>query len=366
MDEDKNIHDICVAVVIPAYNAELYLGETLQSVAEQTHQNLEIVVVDDGSTDGTLAICRTFAASDGRVRVVSTSNHGVAAARNRGIEETSAEYLAFLDADDIWHPTYIDRQLRALHRRPQEWGGVYALYRVIDAQGRCFCSGPGFHARGYIFARHLAFKFVGNGSGLVVRRQVIEKIGGFDTFYAAQNLGGCEDFDFEIRVARHFKMEAVPLGLVGYRVHAGSMSSNRERMAKALIEVTERCLTREQPLPDIVVRSGLLAAHLYATDNFLAERKLVLLSRSLAAILKCDFAVGCAVLFGLLIRRPLGKAKRAVRRLWNLPKRDTGPAKTFLDMEPESPLSDATTVLRTPRRITLLEKADAGLAPTSR
>lgn len=366
MGEDDNTRDIGVAVIIPAYNAELYLGETLRSVAEQTHQNLEIVVVDDGSTDGTLAICRTFAASDKRVRVVSTSNHGVAAARNRGIEETSAEYVAFLDADDIWHPTYIDRQLRALHRRPQEWGGVYALYRAIDAQGRCFGSGPGFHARGYIFARHLAFRFVGNGSGLVVRRRVIEKIGGFDPSYAAQNLGGCEDFDFEIRVARHFKMEAVPLGLVGYRVHAGNMSSNRERMAKALIEVTERCLTRERPLPDIVVRSGLLAAHLYAIYNFLEERKFGLLSRSLIVILKCDFTLGPAVLFGLLIRRPLGNAKRAVRRLWNLPKRDAGPAKTFLDMEPDSPLSDARTIVRTPRRMILLEKADAELARTSR
>ncbi|WEX74946.1 glycosyltransferase family 2 protein [Sinorhizobium numidicum] len=358
MGEDHNLDNIRVAVVIPAYNAELYISETLKSVAEQTHQNLEIMIVDDGSTDSTPTICRAFTASDGRVKVISTSNHGVAAARNRGIKETSAEYIAFLDADDIWHPTYIDRQLSALHELPPEWGAVYALYRLIDAHGRCFGSGPAVHARGYIFARHLAFKFVGNGSGLMVRRRVIEKIGGYDPSYAAQNLEGCEDFDLEIRIARHFNVEVVPLGLVGYRIHAGSMSSNRERMAKAAIEVTRRCIARTGPLPDIVVRNALLSAHVYAIFNFLEARKLVPLLKSLAAILGCDALLGSAILF-ILIRRPIGKAKRALKRLWKYTTRDAEPpAKRFLDIPLDAPLYDAPSVFRTPRRMVLLEKAD--------
>lgn len=113
---------IRVAVVIPAYNARNYLAQTLQSVIDQTHRALEIVIVDDGSTDDTASICRHFAASDPRIRIVSTENRGVAAARNTGIEASKSDYIAFLDADDLWHRTYIERMLSALHPLPSTWG----------------------------------------------------------------------------------------------------------------------------------------------------------------------------------------------------------------------------------------------------
>lgn len=161
---------IPVAVVIPAYNAGDFVAQTLQSVIDQTHKALEIIVVDDGSTDETASICRRFAAADPRIQILSTENRGVAAARNTGIEASKADYIAFLDADDLWHPTYVERMLSALHPLPASWGAVYALHRFVDSEGYCTKSGSSINARESILIRHLVFRFVGNGSGFMVRR----------------------------------------------------------------------------------------------------------------------------------------------------------------------------------------------------
>ena len=106
-----------VGVVVPAYNAAATLDETLRSVRAQTHRALEIIVVDDGSLDDTAAIARRHAAEDERVRVLCQANAGVAAARNAGWQSSRADLIAFIDADDLWAPTKIERQLQALARR---------------------------------------------------------------------------------------------------------------------------------------------------------------------------------------------------------------------------------------------------------
>src|SRR5690606_2092587 len=105
-----------ISVIIPAFNAAPFLKWTLDSVRAQTHPATEIVVVDDGSTDGTVDLVCSF--GDDRVRVISQINAGQAAARNRGIREATQPYLAFLDADDLWHPDKLRYQMRALHEHP--------------------------------------------------------------------------------------------------------------------------------------------------------------------------------------------------------------------------------------------------------
>ncbi len=105
-----------VSVVIPAFNASTYIERTLRSVMRQTYAALEIVVVNDGSTDHTAKLVEQIAASDSRIRLLSTPNRGVAAARNTGIEASSGRFVAFLDADDLWHPTKIEKQVNALKR----------------------------------------------------------------------------------------------------------------------------------------------------------------------------------------------------------------------------------------------------------
>src|SRR4051794_36334456 len=100
-----------VSVVIPAWNVEATLGDTLESVARQTYPNIEIIIVDDGSTDATADIAEEYCRRAGNAKLVKQRNRGPAAARNRGIAEARAEWIALLDADDLWHPTKLQKQV---------------------------------------------------------------------------------------------------------------------------------------------------------------------------------------------------------------------------------------------------------------
>ncbi len=103
-------------IVIPAYNAGIWIERTLKSAAQQNYPNLEILVIDDGSKDNTRMLAEAMAAVDDRFRVISIPNGGVANARNVGIREASGEYVAFLDADDLWHPDKIRLQVEAMEQ----------------------------------------------------------------------------------------------------------------------------------------------------------------------------------------------------------------------------------------------------------
>ncbi|SCB62251.1 Glycosyl transferase family 2 [Rhizobium aethiopicum] len=223
-----------VSVVIPAFNASAYIERTLRSAICQTYTALEIIVVNDGSTDDTAKLVGRVAMSDPRIRLLSTSNRGVAAARNTGIEASSGRFLAFLDADDLWHRTKIEKQVAALNRLSSRWAAVYALHYLINEKDEIIQGGSSDGARGFIYARHLNFKFIGNGSALLVRRHVALELGGFDSSYAAAGIGGCEDLDFELKLASRYFIEVVPERLVGYRKHSGSMSSNHLQLGKVL------------------------------------------------------------------------------------------------------------------------------------
>ncbi|MBX4894137.1 glycosyltransferase family 2 protein [Rhizobium bangladeshense] len=336
--EMSPISGILVAVVIPAYNAEDYVAQTLQSVIDQTHTALEIIVVDDGSTDETASICRRFAAEDSRIQLLSTENRGVAAARNAGIEASKAGYIAFLDADDLWHPTYIERMLSALHPLPDTWGAVYALHRLIDSEGYCTKSGSSLSARESILIRHLVFRFVGNGSGFMVRRAVIDKIGGYDSSYAKRGIGGCEDFDFELRTAEHFKIEAVPLGLVGYRVHSAAMSADRSRMARSLLAVTEQCAARNPGLPAFVVSCARASAHLYAFSKFAALRDWRSAAASLKHIYHHSPLLAAGVVIKLVVSKAIRAANKALFKVWPIKQSKQQYFKKFEDLDPLIPL----------------------------
>ncbi|WP_092754200.1 glycosyltransferase family 2 protein [Rhizobium aethiopicum] len=360
---------VLVTVVIPAYNAREYIAETLQSVIDQTHKALEIIVVDDGSTDDTASICRRFAAADPRIQLLSTENRGVAAARNTGIEASTADYIAFLDADDLWHHTYVERMLSALHPLPDDWGAVYALHRLVDSEGYCTKSGSSLSARDSILVRHLVFRFVGNGSGFMVRRAVIDKIGGYDPSYANQGIGGCEDFDFELRTAEHFKIEAVPLGLVGYRVHPAAMSTDRSRMARSLLAVTEQCVARNPKLPAFVISCAHASAHLYAFSKFAALREWRNAATSLKHIYQHSPPLAAAVIVKLVFSKAIRAASRvlAKARPVRQPKRKY--CKKFEELDPLIPLVGGWSRFRTKalfRRLSEIDRCGGTFAATSK
>ncbi|MGO7367124.1 glycosyltransferase family 2 protein [Rhizobium leguminosarum] len=253
-----------VSVVMPAFNASPYIARSLQSAARQTYQSLEIIVVNDGSTDDTAKLVEQMAVADSRIRLLTTSNRGVAAARNTGIQASSGRFVAFLDADDLWHQTKIEKQVNALNHLSSQWAAVYTLHYVIDLADEIIYPGRSNVARGYIYARHLTFKYVGNGSTLLVRRDVALEIGGFDSSYAAAGIEGCEDLDFELRLAAHYYIEVIPERLVGYRQYPGNMSSNHIQMARGALEVVRRSLAANPQLPRYAARSATTATVKYA------------------------------------------------------------------------------------------------------
>jgi len=225
--------DTLVSVVIPAYNAQATLDETLSSVRAQTHQTLEIIVVDDGSTDGTHALAERHAAADARIRVLHQANAGVAAARNAGWQHSRAEFIAFVDADDLWAPTKIERQLAALVGGGPRIGLAYCWMARIDQSGNVLRHYGNIVHEGEVFDPILGSNFVGNGSAALVRRQALEDTGGFDSGLRAAGAEGCEDWLFYARVAARHEFALVPDYLVGYRDLSDNMSSNRDRMFRS-------------------------------------------------------------------------------------------------------------------------------------
>jgi glycosyltransferase involved in cell wall biosynthesis len=213
-----------VGVVVPMLNAERTIAATLDSICRQTYAKLDIVVVDDGSTDSSVAIVDGKIRQDRRVRIIRQSNAGVAAARNAGAVATAAAFLAFVDADDLWAPTKIEFQLDALKRGGPQVGLVYCWFASIDQSDRVVSFGPQPLFDGDTMAAMCESNWIGNGSSLLVRRSAFNKAGGYDTALRAQGAQGAEDLLICFRIAEHFTFAVVPRYLVGYRVRPDSMS----------------------------------------------------------------------------------------------------------------------------------------------
>lgn len=237
-------NDQLVSVVIPAYNAEATLDETLHSVRAQTHGAIEIIVVDDGSTDTTRALAEQHAAADARVQVLHQPNAGVAAARNAGWQHARSAFIAFVDADDLWAPSKIERQLHALQRAGPRAGLAYAWTARIDASGVVRHCNDGTHHEGQVLPMILSSNFVCCGSNVLVRRDALIDAEGFDSRLRAAGAEGCEDWLFYSRVAETYHFVRVPEYLVGYRELHNSMSSNRHRMLGSHILMCRQMLAR--------------------------------------------------------------------------------------------------------------------------
>ena len=227
-----------MSVIVPAHDAEATLAETLRSALAQTHRNIEVIVVDDGSTDGTAAIAERFAAEDRRLTLIRTANNGVAAARNQAIAASKGDYVAPLDADDLWHPAKIEKQLAVAEAAAAPPGFVYCWLRMIDGEGMILGSGPRHDLRGRIVHRHLYKNVVGTGSGMLVPRAALNEAGGYDT-----GVEGREDYLLQLRLASRHPVEFVPQYLVGYRLGPGRMSGDWARMMRGWKRV--RALLRE-------------------------------------------------------------------------------------------------------------------------
>lgn len=244
-----------ITVVIPAYNAQDTIADTLRSVQSQSHQALEILVVDDGSKDDTAAIVQQFAAADPRIRLVSQANAGVAEARNNGWRQARSDLISFVDADDLWSRDKIELQLAALEAAGPRAGLVYSRYALIDENNRVTYLVHTPAPSGEVLDKLIVNNFVGNGSSALARREAIEAANGFEPALFRAGAQGCEDILFYCRVAEHYEFAAVEDFQIGYRQLPGAMSANLPRMLRSWVMVNDEMLERHPAKKRIIHES---------------------------------------------------------------------------------------------------------------
>jgi glycosyltransferase involved in cell wall biosynthesis len=223
-----------VSVIVPAYNAERWIGETIRSVQAQTYSNLEIIVVDDGSPDNLSELVGEMARQDRRIRLIQKKNGGLPAARNTGFEHAQGAYVAPLDADDLWKPQKIEKQVACIEsgrQSGQSVGMVYCWSQTVDENGRILR--PGTRSKiheGNVLSDLLRENFIGNGSVPLMDRELVLKVEGCSEKLTGY---GCEDWELYLKLAAVTGVCAVPEYLVGYRQVSTSMSRNFDKMIKA-------------------------------------------------------------------------------------------------------------------------------------
>jgi len=215
-------HTPLVTIVTPAFNTVQYVGRAITSALNQSMPDVEVIVVDDGSTDGTLAAIERCAARDTRVRVIAQPNGGVSKARNRAIAEARAPYIALLDSDDEWMPHYLERQLNVLVRVPD----CAVVTRNAFNRGGAFDGQPFWPLSANEITPLSLLDMVEHEDSVcimsVFRRDMHQAIGGWDESFR----GGSEDYDFWLRAAARgfaFARAATPLSY--YQRRPDSMSA---------------------------------------------------------------------------------------------------------------------------------------------
>jgi GT2 family glycosyltransferase len=243
-----------VSVVVPAWNAEATLRETLESVAAQTYDKFEIIIVDDGSTDATAKVAEEFCASEPRARLIAQKNGGVAAARNRAIADAKGTWIAPIDADDLWHPTKIEKQIAAALSAPARPGFIYCWHRLIDEDSRVIGSGPRRVLNGRAFNQLAYLNVVENGSALLLSRDALIEVGGYDPSLRERGAQGCEDVLLQLQIARRHPVACVPEYLVGHRRHGRNMSSGFDRMVRSWRLAYDQVASEKPGLPPHLLR----------------------------------------------------------------------------------------------------------------
>jgi len=257
------LHEPLVSVIVPVYDGEAFIGDTLESALGQTYRNIEVIVVDDGSRDGTRAIVETWVERDSRVRILTQANRGVAAARNRAISAARGEFIAPLDADDLWDPTKIERQVRRMTEAGDDTGIVYCWWTSIDAHGALLDSSPRWDFEGAGADMMVEVNYTGNGSVPLYRRRCLDQVGGYDVTLRERGAEGCEDLDVALKVAEQSRVAVVPSWLVGYRRHPDSLSTRTEQMWRSYTFVLQAVRQRRPALSPALIRRSINQFALY-------------------------------------------------------------------------------------------------------
>jgi glycosyltransferase involved in cell wall biosynthesis len=229
--------DCAVDVVIPVRNGARFLKSCLDSVMAQTRAPRAVIVVDDGSTDGTAAIASSCMERWPALQLVRRDKRGLPHARNTGIASCQAPFVAFLDSDDVWEPGKLERQMQLFSTAPSRVGLVYCSYYHIDETGQRLEGQRVEPQRRRDLLHDLLVEgniVSGSGSAVIARRELLERTGGFD-----EKLTFGEDWDLWLRLAEITDFDFVPDALVGIRLHDQSMQQSEvsRKEAKFLLQI---------------------------------------------------------------------------------------------------------------------------------
>ncbi len=251
-----------VSVVIPAYNAERTVLQTVESVQNQTLSNIEIIVINDGSHDRTVELIQGI--KDERIKIFSYENGGLPVARNRGISQATGEFISFIDADDMWTPDKLELQLAALQQHP-EAGVAYSWtsYFIDGQEESIFPYHPVFF-EGNVYNKLLVNNFVASGSNILVHKKAIKSVGEFEP-----TLKSCEDWDFYIRLAAKWHFVVVPKYQILYRQSSNAMTSKVEVMEKEALRVIERAYQAAPQEYQYLKNQSLAWVYEYCTQQYL-------------------------------------------------------------------------------------------------
>ncbi len=210
-----------ISIIIPAYNASKFITETIDSVMNQSFINWELLIIDDGSKDNTAEIAQKYAERDNRINVFKQVNSGVSVARNKGLENSTGNYICFLDADDVLNPDNLEIKLNSLVQN--NWDTVYSACELIDQESRSLNKTiTGYSAPSIKDILELKGNYITAPSGFLYKKTIFETTGGFEP-----KLSNNADQELFVRILHNnFKIGYIPQPLWKYRIHNSNMSGN--------------------------------------------------------------------------------------------------------------------------------------------
>jgi glycosyltransferase involved in cell wall biosynthesis len=267
-----------VSVIITNYNYEQYVGRAISSALRQTYKDIEVIVVDDGSRDNSESVIESFAGVDSRVRYIRQTNAGQAAATNTGILEARGEYIAFLDADDIWYSDKLALQMEMF--KNENTSIVYSGGYEID-------DGDAIHGErtvsrsfnGQKFLWNMLFHNIIPFSSAVIRRSCFARGGLLNPQYRV-----CTDYDLWLRMGKFYSFDCIEKPLIGYRVRPDSLSGNSDDMFLTARQITDIFVLQNPRLfPGSIIRKE---KQISLFKRFYAYRRRGDLSKSLRYLVK--------------------------------------------------------------------------------
>lgn len=253
-----------VSVIICVYNGERYLRESIESALAQSYPSVEVIIINDGSTDNSESICRSY---EGRVTCLSQRNQGLAQARNRGIGESKGAYIALLDQDDLWRPDKLEKQMKLFVQNP-ELGLAYSNYLQIDPEGRVIekkSSEERRMRRGRVVSDLYDHNFIGNAT-VVVPKEVLDQVGPF-----SKDLAYSLDWDLWLRIAFKYPVDFVDEPLASWRWRPNYAEENHE-------------ITLREAYKIVLARQPELSSKLTGAQNDGVQTRLARISFSLGQL----------------------------------------------------------------------------------